>query len=712
MRLALAGLAIMPALLLAGLPTRTDAIETDPFWGVICASPDEHQVALAAFSEASVPPVARCDPAPTKFEELPSVGGPVDASVTLDVGFDATTSRLCYVNRTLAQAPVIHVGAGHRLQINLTNTLHNTGTQHQLNCGIELFGGGTSCENHTIFREQPGADGDYYPIAANQAHTADGTTNLHTHGLTVSPQPCSDEVLRSTIYPANWTLPVVLQPCQTAPNTFTYTYDLPADHPAGLYWYHTHRHGTAEQQTQMGLVGALIVEDENDAHRRALGVTDEVLVVTDTPLNCTTSICGDIQPVAARTLAAWAAARQAARQAAAKAPAPDASTGAPTLDPRIDEVDQAGSCALGAVDSSGGYELWTLLLNGAPVQDNEGGVWPPDFEVLSKTMQPGQRQLFRLVNASADSFVAPQMALLHNNHLTIEKLEVYARDGVGLLDANGNRHYGRFDVATNPLVVPPSGRVEFVVHAPPAGDTLYLQSSQVNPGCAGNRYPPRRLLRITSTGTPVDPGEPDDRDLFSATPRLRNYVASLNGTPSVSRTFVLSEYSRPFTYGLTKWLNGPPTASDYNPNQVDFYLTQVAATDGQANLAKTALVPFTSHMLRPQVVVHLHGQSSVTEQWLVENATLEAHAFHIHQIHFRDVTVDSTDPDLQPVLDVDTVPPAQLVGDVATGYPGEPGYVKLLMTFTTADIGEFVFHCHILEHEDNGMMAKIQVVAD
>jgi FtsP/CotA-like multicopper oxidase with cupredoxin domain len=38
--------------------------------------------------------------------------------------------------------------------------------------------------------------------------------------------------------------------------------------------------------------------------------------------------------------------------------------------------------------------------------------------------------------------------------------------------------------------------------------------------------------------------------------------------------------------------------------------------------------------------------------------------------------------------------------------------VRLRMTFTTADIGEFVFHCHILEHEDNGMMGKIKVVAD
>jgi FtsP/CotA-like multicopper oxidase with cupredoxin domain len=114
----------------------------------------------------------------------------------------------------------------------------------------------------------------------------------------------------------------------------------------------------------------------------------------------------------------------------------------------------------------------------------------------------------------------------------------------------------------------------------------------------------------------------------------------------------------------------------------------------------------------PQVVVHLHGKQSVTEEWLVENATMEIHAFHMHQIHFRDVTVDSADPDLQPILDTVNLPAAQRIGDIADGRPSAPGYLKLRMTFTKGDIGEFVFHCHILEHEDNGMMAKIQVVAD
>lgn len=713
-----------PALIVLLAGARTDAIETDPFWRVICASSAGHYVTLAAVSDAGVPAVAACGPQPSVFNELPSVGSGGDVTVKLKVGYDPVAKRLCFVDRTLPAAPVIHVGAGHSMTITVENTLHNTGGDHGVNCPIQVFGGESYCAPTPIFGEKPGANAPYYPIEANQAHLADGTTNLHVHGLFVSPQPCSDDVLQSTVYPANWIKPVApLLPCQTSPYELTYTYNLPPSHPSGLYWYHTHRHGAAEHQTQMGLVGAIVVEDSSDAKRRAIGVTDEVLVVTDTPIaTCINGpSCDAVPAAAANRVAARQAARQMAKQALAQPRPVAASAGAvpppagtaPTLDPRIDEVDQAGGCATGAVDSNGGYELWTLLLNGVPVQDSYNNQYPPDGEIMNKTMQPGQRQLFRLVNASANSFIAPQLSLRQNGVETVLPLEVYARDGVGLADANGNRELGSFDVAATPLIVPPAGRIEFVVHAPPAGSTLHFQSTQVAPGCGGNLYPARRFLAIKSAGKAVNPGAADDSDLLYDLPRLKTYLGTLNATPSNYRTFVLSEYGRDFTYGVTDWLTGPPTTGDYDPTQVDFFLTQVP--NDPATLTgpdQTAMIPFTSHTLAPQVTIHLHGQQSVTEEWLIENATLEIHAFHIHQIHFRDVSVASGDPLRQPVLDTVTVPAAQLVGDVATGYPGAPGWVKLRMTFTKADVGEFVFHCHILEHEDNGMMAKIKVVAD
>ena len=58
-------------------------------------------------------------------------------------------------------------------------------------------------------------------------HLCFNDTNLHTHGLWVSPSGNSDNVLVS-IAPGK---------------RFQYSYDIPADHPAGTFWYHPHRHG-------------------------------------------------------------------------------------------------------------------------------------------------------------------------------------------------------------------------------------------------------------------------------------------------------------------------------------------------------------------------------------------------------------------------------------------------------------------------------------
>ncbi|HTZ70046.1 MAG TPA: multicopper oxidase domain-containing protein, partial [Acetobacteraceae bacterium] len=506
-----------------------------------------------------------------------------------------------------------------------------------------------------------------------------------------------------------------LAPCQPDPYTLDYTYQLPANHPAGAYWYHTHRHGQAEHQTQMGLAGAIVVEDAGDAWRRSIGVTDEVLLVTDTPNvaclkgpNCDAQVSPGVTVRQPHGDAARAAARAAAKTFDATT---ETNPPRPKLDPRIDQVDQAGECAYGASGPDGGVELWTLLLNGAPVPESLNG-FPPDDELLTKTMQPGQRQIFRLVNASANSFLAPELVLSQNGVETILPLEVFARDGVGLADASGKRHFVNYDVADHQLIVPPAGRIEFVVHAPPVGAELYVQSSQVAPGCGGNAYPARRLLLITPAGEPVNPGDPNDHDLLEHTPSLEPYLSTLGTVATVHRTFVFSEYSRQFTYGVTDWPKTVPTISDYDPSQTDFYITEVASDDGEVHKSRTAIKPFTPHDTAPQVVVHLHGQPSVTEEWLIENSTLEIHAFHIHQIHFRDVTHPNADLDHQPILDTITVPAAPLEGDIATGYPGPPGFVRLRMTFTTADIGEFVYHCHILEHEDNGMMGKIAVVAN
>ncbi|GAA4659796.1 multicopper oxidase family protein [Arthrobacter cryoconiti] len=86
-------------------------------------------------------------------------------------------------------------------------------------------------------------------------------TNLHVHGLHVSPQGNSDNALVS-IEPGT---------------SFEYEYRLPADHPPGVYWYHPHRHGSVADQIFGGLYGAIIVQDPQPvpvSRERVLVISD------------------------------------------------------------------------------------------------------------------------------------------------------------------------------------------------------------------------------------------------------------------------------------------------------------------------------------------------------------------------------------------------------------------------------------------------------
>jgi FtsP/CotA-like multicopper oxidase with cupredoxin domain len=100
----------------------------------------------------------------------------------------------------------------------------------------------------------------------------DEPTNLHVHGLFVSPQDNGDNVF------------VTIQPGESR----HYVYSLPEDHPPGVFWYHPHHHGLVADQVFGGLYGAIVVGDPTPiAHTR-----ERVLVISDISLDA----AGRIQP--------------------------------------------------------------------------------------------------------------------------------------------------------------------------------------------------------------------------------------------------------------------------------------------------------------------------------------------------------------------------------------------------------------------------------
>src|SRR5258708_23415372 len=90
------------------------------------------------------------------------------------------------------------------------------------------------------------------------------------------------------------------------------------------------------------------------------------------------------------------------------------------------------------------------------------------------------------------------------------------------------------------------------------------------------------------------------------------------------------------------------------------------------------------------------------EDWTTENRALEAHAFHMHQIHFQMLEVDGKPVANNDMRDTIEIPFWEGKGPFHS--------VKVRRDFRDpATAGTFLFHCHILLHEDLGMMHKILV---
>jgi len=89
-------------------------------------------------------------------------------------------------------------------------------------------------------------------------------TNLHFHGLTVSPRAPQDNVLDMMAMPGQ---------------SLHYTVEIPKDHPPGLYWYHTHPHGESYRQALDGMSGALVIEGIESYFPPLAGLPERVLVV-------------------------------------------------------------------------------------------------------------------------------------------------------------------------------------------------------------------------------------------------------------------------------------------------------------------------------------------------------------------------------------------------------------------------------------------------
>jgi FtsP/CotA-like multicopper oxidase with cupredoxin domain len=199
------------------------------------------------------------------------------------------------------------------------------------------------------------------------------------------------------------------------------------------------------------------------------------------------------------------------------------------------------------------------------------------------------------------------------------------------------------------ILVPPAGRVEAIVTGPAADSHAALRSRCFDTGPDGDSNPAMVLA-----------------DIISAQPSNLQARPALGGTP-VYATFSPTVLKRVET-------SKPEFVVDFTEDKQGFYI----------NRQKFEM------NAEPMLTVDVGS----LQHWRVTNSTREVHPFHIHQVHFLVYRV-SENPVKDPVW-VDTV-------NVPYG-----SSVDLVMDFTDPIIrGMSLFHCHLLKHEDKGMMAKI-----
>jgi hypothetical protein len=103
------------------------------------------------------------------------------------------------------------------------------------------------------------------------------------------------------------------------------------------------------------------------------------------------------------------------------------------------------------------------------------------------------------------------------------------------------------------------------------------------------------------------------------------------------------------------------------------------------------------------------GNKTVNEAWELVNVAGEDHNFHIHQTKFK-VFADPSGPGAL----VDNIPVPHGTdpcdGSIATWRSGACQVKSVYAFIPFSQVGDFVYHCHILEHEDGGMMAHIRVI--
>jgi FtsP/CotA-like multicopper oxidase with cupredoxin domain len=297
---------------------------------------------------------------------------------------------------------------------------------------------------------------------------------------------------------------------------------------------------------------------------------------------------------------------------------------------------------------------WDISANFVPI------VYPENKPALI-AVTAGGKEFWRVVNAASDTIFNLQVLI---NGIA-QPIQTLAIDGVPVARSS----YKQPIMQTN-VFLPPGARVEFVVSTPAKGASGELVTRAWNTGPAGDNDTERTIARVVSSDEPGRSAQKSPRFAKATKPTAfrSNEIANVT-----QRNLYFSQRSS-------------------NPQDPDNFVLYFITVQGQSPAPYKMGLP-------PNIVVH---QGHI-EDWTIENRSQEDHVFHIHQIHFQVLKVNGklvNDPAMRDTIDIP-------YWSGSGPYPA----VTLRMNFNDPKIvGTFLYHCHILKHEDMGMMGSIQVL--
>lgn len=324
----------------------------------------------------------------------------------------------------------------------------------------------------------------------------------------------------------------------------------------------------------------------------------------------------------------------------------------------------------GGLSPGGSIPSWDVSLNYIPIT-SPTSAGSGQFVPAVLVMQRGTKQFWRIANASADTI----LDLSYQWDGKPQIVQLVARDGVPVNSQDGKRTGA--PIKLDHIVLPPAGRAEFIVDAPPATVSLaQLVTRKIDTGFIRANDPARPLATIQVAGG----------NALQYAAQVMERLPAFTGEDTSHQRFA----------GLAQAAVAVNRTIYFDQKPPAFFM----AVEGRPE-----------HIFDPDMPPDIVATQGTVEEWVIQNRTSEHHEFHIHQIHFLVESQDNFETNgAQQAPGVtgqylDTVQVPHWDGNPQHPYPS----VKVRMDFRGPDVGDFVFHCHILGHEDLGMMNIIRV---